>query len=314
MAKVTAAAWFPRSYIHLFETYQGVGKIGVKIEDLKYNTKKLTLTIKGHKNYADIQFTQGWSGLHYFTTELPEENIKQTSMDFMRDMEVLLLEKILKPCHSVTYKQIVNDIMSLDFHVLVMTETDLDVSGHTLKNIGDKIVLAYKPENQYYGGTVTYLIGSEDDELLEVLLYHSYSEIASDFLMNLMKAMIRLYHESDNVVEEMESTKSIKEMREPMKLMDDILKECGERTGKLKHILLNFKLKEQEYYSLKLKPLQKKLAEALELPMEFQKLDSDGQYLLVLWTEILSTRLTNLDNSLDARVMMHKPAKKWFFF
>jgi len=73
MARVVAVSWFPRTYVNLFETYSSIGKVDLKIKDVNYGRKTLSFTIEGFKDYADITFSQGWSGLHYFSVTLPDE-------------------------------------------------------------------------------------------------------------------------------------------------------------------------------------------------------------------------------------------------
>jgi hypothetical protein len=173
--------------------------------------------------------------------------------------------------------------------------------------------VAYKPEEFYYSGTISYVLGSDDLSLLKVLLYHAYTEVAFDFLYSMMKAMIRLYHEADNIVGEMEAARDPKGMREPMKLMDDIMKECSERYGKLKQVILNFRLKEEEFRGVDFSQQERALAEALEIRDSFRRLQADGAYMDILWGDILEDRLRSVDSTLDARVMMYSGGRKGWF-
>lgn len=311
MAKVVAAAWFPRSHIHMFETHQGCGKIGLDIADVDHG-EKLSFTIKGYKEYPDIRFTQEWSGLHHFTVDLPDEGIEAAADRFMKEMQVLLVEKILKACHTVSYKQIIADIMPLDFHVIVLTNGEPDVRGMDVLDAGG-LKVAYNSHDMYESGMKTYVMGSDDLKLLDALLYHAYAEVAFDFLYSMLKAMTRLYHEADNVVGQMRDAKDVDDMKKPMALMDEILKECSERDGKLKHALMNFQLKEEEYCGLDLDGGEKALADALDLGGAFRKLHADGEYMRILWSDVLEDRLNRLDSTLDARVMMHGGKKRGWF-
>ncbi len=316
MAKVAAIAWLPRSYIHLFETFRSLDKIDLDIEDPLYAEDEINFTIKGYKDYPDINFIQGWSGLHIFIAEFDDLGIHEKSKEFLQDMQNVLINKILKATHTVSYKQIIADIMSLDFHVVILTAGDIDTSGYTLLEAGN-YQIAYKPEKIYTSGNITFVMGIPDDKLFVPLLYHAYAEVACDFMFNLMKAMIRLYHEADSVVVALEQGKDMASMKMPMDSMDAIVKESSERYGKLRQILLNFKLKESEFYSLSMDPDQKSVADALRIPQAFKRLEADGSYMSVLWSEILEDRLKNIDSTMNARVMMHtmdadQGKKSWF--
>jgi hypothetical protein len=311
MARVVAAAWFPRSHIHLFETYAGLKKIDLDVGDVDYG-RDLSFTIRGYKDYPEIRFTQEWSGLHYFTVEVSDDGVKEAAEQFMKEMQILLLQNILKACHSVTYKQIVSGIMELDFHRIILTYGDVDTEGFTVRE-ADGLKVALKREDLYYSGTDSYVLGSDEAGLVNVLLYHAYVEVAFDMMYSMMKAMIRLYHEADNVVMEMGAAKDAAQMRDPMKVLDDIVKECSERYGKLKHAILNIRLKWDEYNKAEFNDAERELAEAFDIRGSFERLNADAGYMEILWDEVLEDRLRNIDTMLDARVMMQSGGKKGWF-
>ena len=316
MAKVAAIAWLPRSYIHLFETYRSIGKIDLEICEPFYDDDRVGFKIKGFKDYPDIVFTQGWSGLHVFTVEMPDEDIRRSANDFMSHMQSVLVDRIIKSTHTVTYKQIAADVISVDFHLIVLTRQHLESTGYKLIEAGEYSI-AYRPEAQYGPGNKTYVIGEPDEKMFLPLLYHAYTEVAFYYIFNLMKAMIRLYHEADSVVEALEDGQDMASLRDPMDSMDRVVNEFSQRYGKLRQILLNFKLKESEFYSLSLDPRQKEISEALKISRAFNRLEADGAYMSVLWSEILEKRINNIDATMDARVLIHSssaPSKKkgWF--
>jgi len=288
--------------------------MGLDIEEADYENEEISFLIRGYKDYPDIKFTQGWSGLHVFITELSDDDITTTSKQFLTDMQVLLIENIIKNTHTVTYKQIVAAVMPVDFHVIVLTALDVDTTGYRDIDAGS-YKIAYKPEDIYTSGNITFVKGIPEDRLFVPLLYHAYAEVACDFLFNLMKAMTRLYHEADTIVEQVENAPDLQSLKDPLDRLDSVVKESSERYGKLRQILLNFKLKEQEYYSLPLDMEQKALADALGIPKAFKRLEADGSYMSVLWSEILEDRLRNIDATMDARVMLHSQEgskKGWF--
>ena len=319
MAIVVAVSWFPRTHINLFETYISLSKVGLKVRDVSYGGKNLfssveglSLTIDGYKDYPPITFSQGWSGLHYFTVELPDEGVAAKADSFMKDMQVLLLEKILKVCHTVTYKNIVNDMMSLDFHTLVLTKGSVDTSGYTVAEARD-LEVAFKPQDMYYGGDISYVIGSDDPALVKVLLYHAYTEVGFDFIYNMMKAMIRLFHSADAIISDVEASKDMKELKDNLAAMESIVAECASRSGKMKHVILNFRLKEEEFLNINLEPQEKALVDALGIRDSFRRLRSDGEYMGILWGDIMAEKLENIRSSLDLRLRLREKDKKGWF-
>ncbi|MBD3387746.1 MAG: hypothetical protein GF416_01745 [Candidatus Altiarchaeales archaeon] len=308
MAKVVSIAWFPRSYIHLFETFIGLKKVNLELEDVRYSDS-LSFTIKSYKDMPDIRFTQDWSGLHYFTAEFPDDGVERSADRFMKEMQMLLVEKILRECHTMTYKQIVADIMPLDFHNIVLTNGTVETEGYQMVEAGS-LKVAHRKDDDYYSGMTTYVMGSDDEALLKVLLFHAYTEVASDLMYSMIKAVTRLYHEADSIVSQLGASKDIDSLKEPMKVMDEIIKESSERYGKMEQVLVNYDLKEEEYLSLELTDEEMKLAEALGIEKAFDKIQSDGMYMEILWSDVLGDRLKNIDSTLDARVMMHTTSKK----
>jgi hypothetical protein len=320
MAKVVAFSWFPRTHINLFETYVGLQKVDLKVRDVVYGEKILNSTVDGlsfkfdgYKNYPEITFGQGWGGMHFFSTELPDEGIERSADAFMKEMQFVLLEKILKVCHTVTYKNIVSDYMSLDFHTVVLTTGSVDTAGMTVVPARD-VRVAYRPQDMYYGGTVVYVMGSDDIALLRVLHYHAYEKVASAFLLNMMKAMIRLFHNADAVLDDIDSAKDQRELRQHFTVLEGIINECSSRVGKMKHVVLNFRLKGEEFAGMGLNPQEQALTESLKIRDGFKRLLADGEYMDILWGRITESKIDNLYETLDLRLSLRPdPQKKGWF-
>jgi hypothetical protein len=96
-------------------------------------------------------------------------------------------------------------------------------------------------------------------------------------------------------------------------VLDDIVKECSERYGKLKHAILNIRLKWDEYNKAEFNDAERELAEAFDIRGSFERLNADAGYMEILWDEVLEDRLRNIDTMLDARVMMQSGGKKGWF-
>ncbi|MFH1056109.1 MAG: hypothetical protein V1744_08460 [Candidatus Altiarchaeota archaeon] len=311
MAKVAAVAWFPRSYIQLFQTYSGLERIDLKVKDVEYDGRTVSFTIVGYKNYPEIRFTQGWSGLHYFVVELPDEGVEVASDNFMKEMQVLLLERILKACHTVTYKQVVSDMLPLDFHRIVLTRGTVNTNDLPIKDAGGMKV-AYKPQDIYSSGTVSYVLGTDDTSLLKVLLFHAYVEVGCDFLRNMLMAMVRLYHDADTIVEEVEAAREYKQTRKSLDVMEDIINESTNRGSKISHMNLSFRLKEQEFNNTQFSQQEKALAQALEIGEHFMRIRADGEYMDILW-DMMDTKVKNLISIVNLRLKIKDDKKKGWF-
>jgi len=301
--------WIPRSHIHLFETYMGLDKLTLNISEVNFDGE-LSFKITGYGSYPDITFTQEASGLHYFTAEFPDENVSEVAVEFMRGMQVLLLNEIFKKCHTVTFKQISSDIIPLDFHVIVLSKEKISLRKDLVERKGGDITLVFDPREIYSPGTVSYVFGTESIDLKDVLLYHGYVEVTADFLMNMLRRMTRLYHEADKAVGSIESSHSLQSIRDAMDLVDMVTKECSESFGKLKQAKLNFSVKLQDFRETKLSGGKKALADALQVEDSLKKINYDAEYLILQWEDVLLEYLENVDSTLDARVMLYGVQKK----
>lgn len=308
MAKVAAVAWFPRSHIHLFESHRGLDKIDLELDDIVYG-ESLSFTVREYGGYNGIRFTQDRSGLHYFVCEVPDDGLEATIQDYMRKMQSLLAEEILKVCHTVTYKQIVDDVMPLDFHVIVLSSSDLAPAGYEAREAG-KLRVYWKPEDAYLDGTLTYVCGSDDDYLLEPLLYHAYTEVASDLLYSMMKALTRLYHEIDAITGQMRGNASREDLDKALAVFNDLAAEYSGRKGKIMHMALNFDSKVDEYGGRGFKGRGKSILDALEVDASFEKIIEDVDYMETLWSDILGERFSNLQSAISSEILLLKPPQK----
>jgi len=230
----------------------------------------------------------------------------------MKDMEIVLLEKILKVCHTVTYQQIVSDNMSLDFHTIVLTKGSVDTSNLTVKSAGE-LDLAYRPQDSYYGGATLFVLGSDDASLIRTLISFSTAEVVSAFLSNMMKAMIRLSHDSDDVAGRIVSSPSPKESDEQLMIMGSIVDECSSRFWKMKHVLNAIDSKIGEFNGTAFSPQEKAVVEALGVRQLLERARADGLYTEVLWGR-MHDKVDNMLSLLNLKMGLRgeKPKKGWF--
>lgn len=293
----------------MFETYMGLDKISLNISDLKFEDE-LSFKIIGYGGYPEISFAQEWSGLHYFVADFPNERVVKTAVQFIRDMQLLLLNEIFNRCHTITFKQIASDIIPLDFHVIALSKEKFEVKDNFIERRAGDLTVAFDPREIYSPGTFSCVFGSEDLSLKNILLYHAYVEIASNFLMNMTKRMTRLYHEADSAVKSVESSEGLNSVQKAVDVVDNITKECSESFGKLKQAKENFSLKLQEYKERQFSSVEKELGDAFEVEPSLKRINADARYMHIQWEDVLIEYLKNVDSTLDARLMLHNLPKK----
>jgi hypothetical protein len=308
MAIVSAVTWFPRTYLNLFETYAGLGKTRLNIKDERYDNETVTFTINDYGDYPEIRFKQEWDGIHRLTTDFIDSSITGKAERFMGHMQTLLVENILKNCHTITHNQIIKDIMPLNLNLIVLTMDEPDISG--FKTITTpSLKIAYKPQESYYSGGITYVIGAEDESLLDILSYHAYEEVAFDFMYSLQNAGIRLYHEADNTEHEIEDSTDLKQTRKMTALMDDTMREARERYGKLRQALSIFDQRHAQFTSRKLSETEREISDALELNESMRRLKTDARYLDIMWSGILD-KVQYKAHRMEFEILQKKKDKK----
>ncbi len=301
MVKVLSCSWIPRSYGHVHQTFKNIDKAGLKLGGRAYG-REASFEILDYLGYPHIKFVQDWSGLHYFVVELSEENIQNTAIKFMNDTRSVLLEKIIKSCHTVSYNQIKSDILPLDFHTIVLSGKDLNSITLPKKKVGD-LVVYYDPKDFYESNTLSFVCGTEDESLFRVLLFHAYTEVACNFISHTQSKIIRLYHEATSNIEETEKTKDPTKMSDLVVQVEKLMRESSESYGKLKQAKRNFELKSEEYAKQKFTQQEKSIAEAFEIGEAFRKLSCDIEYNEVLWSDVLIEYLRNINSILNTRIL-----------
>jgi len=300
--------------MHVHETYVGLKKVSLPITDIDYY-KQLSLTITKARGFKDIRFMQEWSGLHSFIIDVPDEGVVEKANEFMTAMQMMLVEDILKNCHTVTYYQIVNDIIPVNFHMIIFSKTPHDIPEHRKKKVGD-LTIHYDPKSYYESGTITYVEGTEDPSDMSPYMYHIYQEVVCDFLLAMQKKMIRLYHETDMAIEQIKETKELKKVHEAMNIVDDVLKEAAESYGKIKQARTNMGLKRAAYREERYEGLDKEVCDALDLEYYFKALISDTDYAISQWSDVLVEYIKNVNEMMDAKLMLFQAEsgkkKGWF--
>ena len=114
----------------------------------------------------------------------------------------------------------------------------------------------------------------------------------------MMDNMSKYYNKADEVVNSLETTISLVELKKTVFTFDLLKKNVGESFVKVKQMEINLSRKLDEYESSKMNPSIKKL---LDLDGAFHRLDSDRLYIESLW-ELLISYLGNIDSAAEARL------------
>jgi len=309
MAKAFAYTWFPRSNIHVYMLKQGLRKVDLDLAELEVG-ESAHFKIKSYRGYGDISFTQTPLGVYLLECDLPDPCTKADAKRYMAQMQVLLLEKILKPCFSITYRQIIDDMMPLNFHTVVLSQAKPDDVGYDMVSSHD-LEVDLESEASYVSGTTTYVIGQADDSLQVPLFYHAFSEVALSFVYSNLQAMIRLYHDVDAVISDMDHADSKKQLSQHFKLLDSLSREVNERQGKIEHLIKATHEILNIYDTEKLNQRHTSLTKTLNISGSLTRLAQDLDYVETRYREVLDVRLEDINRTLTARLLVHQwPEKK----
>lgn len=305
MAKIVVSSWTPRSYLHLSDTFLDLGKIDLKVADVVLGRDSISFDILDYPGFDRIHFIQDWSGQHLLMTEVSDDRVQLVLDNFLNESQRILLDRIIKPCHAILHKQILDDIISLHFHTVVLSNSMLSVEGLTEKKVGNLTVM-YSPERIYNEDTFLYVFGSDDLKLYETLKYWSFIAVSSHFIFRMVQKMTRLIHEADLEVEALEETTDLNELRESILRINKIRKECDESYGKLRQAEGSFRDKAQEYSERKFDGEQKNLAQNLDIGFWFNRLKIDNVNLMITWNHVLMKDLEHIDSALHARLLFQE--------
>ena len=168
----------------------------------------------------------------------------------------------------------------------------------------------YDDQKLYSTDSAFYVCGSEDPMVLEAVDYFSFTVLAGKYVAEMVSMMSDLYRRVDVIVKDIDSMgdssvysrEHLKTLRGSIIETDFIRRECSERYGKIQQATKNFQHKREAYLGEKFGGSSAEIAPHLRVEDAFKRLESDSDYLVPLWRDVLINNLENLSFAVNARI------------
>jgi hypothetical protein len=307
MSLIVVNTWLVRSYTHQYEVLNLLSQVPLKIANQRVSDK-LYFDVLDYSNYGVIHVSMDPFGLVSFAIESDAKDLEGASLVFVKDAEDLFVEKIMGSIQKVSYTQIKENIMPLGFHRVILSKT-FKPRGVPEKKVGP-LTIYYDDQRVYSTDCALYVYGSEDQKLLNVLDYFSFTVLAGKYIGTMVSIMAELYKKADAIVKEIDalgetsaySKKQFTTLKGSIVETDFIRRDCSERYGKIQQATKNFEHTEQAYRKEKLASGEECIAECLNIEGAFERLRCDSDYLIPLWRDVLIDNLENLSFAVRARI------------
>ncbi len=274
MVRVIFAAWIPRTYLHLNEVFRKASSIKADIKNIKSDS---VVSFDIADAGLSFKFEMNPSGLYTLTGNVKEELIE----DFKVKAENLLLHKIISTCHTVTYKQILNDSLPL-------SKCSAIISGKGTY---------YDKNNPYQEDSIVYVKDEYADS--KAIKIHLEAMLFAQFLYRMMERMENLYHKANDVAELLEKEGKLNDIKRAVLGMDLVKKNVAESNSKIDQMIEIFETEKSRTKSLK--GTDKTIIKMLETEALYKRIESDKEYMRTLW-DLLIAFLDNLDAAAEARL------------
>jgi len=306
MSVVVVNTWLVRSYTHQYEIKELLPKVPLKIANARVSDK-LYFDILEHPVYGIIHGSMDPFGLVSFWVESDASDLEGFSLAFVREVEDLFVEKIMKNIQKVSYAQIKENVMPLSYHRIILSKT-FRPENVPEKKVG-QLSVYFDDQKVYSTESAVYVCGSVEQSLLKVLNYFSFIVLAGKYVGRMVLTMAGFYNRAGDIVKEidvMEEGKYSKEhlttLRGSIIKTDFIRRECSETYGKIQQATKNFEHKEEAYLKEKFEGDETAIARYLNVNMAFERLKCDSDYLVPLWRDVLIKNLENLSSAVNARI------------
>lgn len=281
------STWLPRSYLHLREAHSKLDQIDLKITKVSFK-ENLSFTIKNAYQKYSADFVFYSTGVYTVHIKTPS-NVSQAQL--IKAIKKIILEKLIKNWHSVTYKQIKNQVIPLVYSTIIFSSpkkktkpTDNDL----LEYFKDK----YKKNNRS--------------------VYRSYQfiNILSRIIDQYIEIMSGYYHQADKVANSLKGDFELSELKKTVFEMDLVEKITGETNARINDAqdCLDREIEE-------LRSNNSSLLKKLNVEKLFSSAVVDLNYTKRLWGQ-LDNFLDNLDNASNARLSFQETVESrrlaWF--
>ena len=279
---IVLSTWIPRSYLHLREANSKIKDTGLDIQNVEFD-ENLTFDIKNVIKGAVISFTLTPVGIYTVTVEVPKNRSKK---EVIKKLKKVILDSLIKNWHTVTYKQIKNEVIVLKYSALYFSDK---ISTSSVDRLERRYTESYAKIN------------------LPALQALQFSSILTVVIDDYILKMSEYYHQADKVIESLKEDFELSELKKTIFKMDFIEKNTGEimaRIADSKDCLE----REMELIS------NAKVEDSNIMPV-FKKVEIDLNYADRLWQQ-MDVMLDNLDNASNARLSYQETIEsrrvEWF--
>lgn len=290
-------AWIPRSHVHIAEIVNKIMKEG-GVSNLEYDND-LRFTIKKHKEYKDIEFKLDGDGLYSLSINFKEGAVEEPAHDFYQEAKNLLMD-LIKKYHRVTYTQIIEGILPINYSTIVLSKKHHPVNDYEKVKTGRLTVYSNK-KRAYVGDTFTYISGQVNEKIELISDYLAFTNIASHFFFEMMNKMEQYHNGTKEVIRVLEYEPNNKLISNAYLNLDLVKKDAAESWAKIKQGIDSLNRKRESFSKEKFSSTRSSLVKALNIKKNFNKLEADRDYLSTLWT-LLINHLNYVDTAVEARV------------
>ena len=298
MAVITTNSWIPRSYVHVNEVFKNAsaGKLPLKINSLNLGNT-VSFNIEFFKGFKDIKFSLDGDGLYSFTAEISDKDAVTAGRKYLEAVHELLLEIIIKICHSVTYEQIKRQIILLNFHTIVYLKNLPELKNYEKISSGSlKLILNRREES--FTDSFLFINSAYSPDTAKILNNYSFVSIVEHFLYGMMDKMSEYYKKSGRTIPLLKGHDTgLADLKDVILGLDMLEKDVTETKSKISQLVDSLERKHAEFEVIK----NTKLASALGLEMKYKTAYADKEYLASLW-ELLLGYLEKIDSSVEARM------------
>jgi len=294
-------AWIPRSHVHVVEIVNKVKnleKSDIKIENLEYDDY-VSFNIKSFEEYKNISFVLDSDGLYSLSVKLPEGNADKKASKFYEKARRLMME-IIKKCHKVTYSQIIEGILPINYSTIILSRREYPAKG--LEKIKASGLTIYTDKKTSYSKDITsYVSGSVSSNVESICDYLAFTNIMGHFFYEMMNKMEEYHQGTKEVIRLLEFEPKSKLINNAYLNLDLVKKDAAESWAKVEQGIDSLFRKRKSFEETSFPSKLKNFINKLGLNNNFKRLNADKDYISSLWT-LLINHLDYVDTAVEARV------------
>lgn len=269
MGRIVFGAWIPRSYLHAREVRNKIENSDLRVSNVRFGDG---VSFQFSLGKSKVLFRLDGNGL--YTLSSADGTVSG------KELYEILLEHIIKTCHSVTYKQIKDGSLPLSWCLVrvgdkqtVFGEVRAKSKGETyyLKNCSERVV----------------------NNFLQLILFNQ-------FLYSMMDKMEELYHSADGVASMLEKAIELDELRKIVLEMDLIVKDVVESHARLRQARIIFDRFCSSIISKGLTKSDRNVFVKAGFTEFREQSSADFDYITELW-QLLIDFLEKIDSAAEAR-------------